>query len=219
MKTENEILDLAFHMFLEKGFSAVSTNELIRETGLTKGGFYYAFKSREDLDHRVIEKYLKGFFRLQAEGMQQVWEDSGRDIPTEELLWKGFFHPMEFSNYQKNVGADVLFRNFYFLLYESMKKFPDVLAAFQTHAGQKEENLRRILERGQQRGEIRRDIDLEDAITNIITMQGGILALMVLDDKINEGEKYQYIMRQMWKGISTKKSDAYKDGGVISAVS
>lgn len=218
MKTENEILEMAFYMFLEKGFSAVSTNELIREAGLTKGGFYYSFKSREDLDQRVIEKYLKRFFSLQAEGMQQVWEDS-RDIPTEELLWKGFFQPMEFSNYQENIGAEIHFRSFYFLLYESMKKFPDVLGAFQANAGQKEVCLRRILERGQQRGEIRRDIDLQDTITNIITMQGGIQALMVLDDKINDDEKYQYIMKQMWGGIAAQKPDVYRDGGVTSAVS
>lgn len=47
MKTENEILEIAFLLFLEKGFSEVSTNELIRAAGLTKGGFYYSFKSRE----------------------------------------------------------------------------------------------------------------------------------------------------------------------------
>ena len=56
MKTEHEILEMAFAMFLEKGFSEVSTNELIREAGLTKGGFYYCFKSREDLDQRVVVK-------------------------------------------------------------------------------------------------------------------------------------------------------------------
>ena len=35
MKTENEILEIAFLLFLEKGFSEVSTNELIRAAGLT----------------------------------------------------------------------------------------------------------------------------------------------------------------------------------------
>ena len=55
MKTENEILEIAFLLFLEKGFSEVSTNELIRAAGLTKGGFYYSFKSRDDLDQQVVE--------------------------------------------------------------------------------------------------------------------------------------------------------------------
>ena len=76
MKTENEILEIAFLLFLEKGFSEVSTNELIRAAGLTKGGFYYSFKSRDDLDQQVVEKYIRPFFSRQTEEMQQVWEKS-----------------------------------------------------------------------------------------------------------------------------------------------
>ena len=90
MKTENEILEIAFLLFLEKGFSEVSTNELIRAAGLTKGGFYYAFKSRDDLDQQVVEKYIRPFFVRAAEEMQQVWEKGRKDMPTGELLWKGF---------------------------------------------------------------------------------------------------------------------------------
>ena len=76
MKTENEILEIAFLLFLEKGFSEVSTNELIRAAGLTKGGFYYSFKSRDDLDQQVVEKYIRPFFSRQTEEMQQAWEKS-----------------------------------------------------------------------------------------------------------------------------------------------
>ena len=46
MKTELNILQTAFRLFLGKGFSDISTNEIIREAGTTKGGFYYCFKSR-----------------------------------------------------------------------------------------------------------------------------------------------------------------------------
>ena len=61
MKTENEILEIAFLLFLEKGFSEVSTNELIRAAGLTKGGFYYSFKSRDDLDQQVVENIWQSY--------------------------------------------------------------------------------------------------------------------------------------------------------------
>ena len=98
MKTENEILEMAFAMFLEKGFSEISTNEIIREAGLTKGGFYYSFKSREDLDKRVIEKYIKPYFTLQTEAMQKVLEESRKDISTEDLLWEGYFLPQKGSH-------------------------------------------------------------------------------------------------------------------------
>ena len=219
MKTEHEILEMAFAMFLEKGFSEVSTNELIREAGLTKGGFYYSFKSREDLDQRVVEKFIHPFFTKPVEKMQEAWEEKRQDIPTGELLWHGFFMPQRFINYQRGIGREIAFRNFYFLLYESMKKFPEVGGYFKEFNSQKGEILRRILERGQMRGEIGKTIDLENYVTMILAMQDGILALKVLDDGIDDEEKYKNIQKQMWRDISTESNEAYRDGGVTSAVS
>ena len=219
MKTENEILEIAFLLFLEKGFSEVSTNELIRAAGLTKGGFYYSFKSRDDLDQQVVEKYIRPFFSRPTEEMQQVWEKSRAETPTAELLWKGFFLPQRFANYQKKIGKKIAFRNFYFLLYEGMKKFPEVEEYFKEFNKKKSRLLYEILERGQKRGEILKSIDLENYVTMILAMQDGILALRVLDETTDEEEKYTKIQYQMWKEISTAKMQNYEDGGVTSAVS
>ena len=203
MKTENEILEIAFLLFLEKGFSEVSTNELIRAAGLTKGGFYYSFKSRDDLDQQVVEKYIRPFFSRQTEEMQQAWEKSRAETPTAELLWKGFFLPQRFANYQKKIGKKIAFRNFYFLLYEGMKKFPEVEEYFKEFKKKKSRLLYGILERGQKRGEI-----LKSMYQKYPRPRG--------DD---EEEKYTKIQYQMWKEISTAKMQNYEDGGVTSAVS
>lgn len=219
MKTEQEILEMAFAMFLEKGFSEVSTNELIREAGLTKGGFYYAFKSREDLDQRVVEKYIHPFFTKPVEKMQAEWEGKKQDVSTGELLWNCFFLPQRFANFQKAIGREIPFRRFYFLLYESMKKFPEVETYFKEFANQRSVFLYRILERGQVRGEVTKNMDLENYVTMILAMQDGILALKVLDDGIDDEEKYRNIQKQMWKEISTESVKKYRDGGVTSAVS
>ena len=79
--------------------------------------------------------------------------------------------------------------------------------------------LRRILERGQMLGEIMKDIDLENYVTMILAMQDGILALKVLDDGIDDEEKYKNIQKQMWRDISTENMEKNRDGGVTSAVS
>lgn len=219
MKTEHEILEMAFAMFLEKGFSEVSTNELIREAGLTKGGFYYYFKSREDLDQRVVEKYIHPFFAKPVEKMQEVWGGKRQDVPTGELLWNCFFMPQRFVNFQNAIGREVAFRNFYFLLYESMKKFPEVITYSQEFSEKRGEFLYRILERGQKRGEVVKNIDLGNYVTMILAMQDGILALKVLDDGIDDEEKYKNIQTQMWRDISAEGIEKYRDGGVTSAVS
>ncbi|WP_458406687.1 TetR/AcrR family transcriptional regulator [Anaerotignum sp.] len=219
MKTENEILEMAFAMFLEKGFSEVSTNELIREAGLTKGGFYYSFKSRDDLDQKVVEKYIHPFFTNPVEKMQEAWEGKKQDAPTGELIWNGFFMPQRFANFQNAIGKEVAFRNFYFLLYESMKKFPEVIAYSQEFSEKRGKCLHRILERGQKRGEVVKNINLENYVTMILAMQDGIFALKVLDEGIDDEEKYKNIQMQMWKDISTEGTEKYRDGGVTSAVS
>ena len=64
-----------------------------------------------------------------------------------------------------------------------------------------------------------KSIDLENYVTMILAMQDGILALRVLDETIDEEEKYTKIQYQMWKEISTAKMQNYEDGGVTSAVS
>ncbi len=219
MKTEKEILEIAFQMFLEKGFSEVSTNEIIREAGLTKGGFYYSFRSREELDRKVIEHYLKPFFTAALQEMRRCWE-SRQELSTEQLLWKGFFQPMSFERYRKWIGQEVPFRNFYFLLYEGMKKFPEVIADSRAFTTEKENCLRNILKRGQDRGEILETIDLENYITMILAMQDGILALKLLDDAIDDIEKYAMIQKQIWKEISCCTAyGRFANGGVTSAVS
>ena len=68
--------------------------------------------------------------------------------------------------------------------------------------------------------EINPDKDtIENYVTMILAMQDGILALRVLDETIDEEEKYTKIQYQMWKEISTAKMQNYEDGGETSAVS
>ena len=100
-----------------------------------------------------------------------------------------------------------------------MKKFPEVEEYFKEFNKKKSRLLYEILERGQKRGEILKSIDLENYVTMILAMQDGILALRVLDETIDEEEKYTKIQYQMWKEISTAKMQNYEDGGVTSAVS
>ena len=43
--------------------------------------------------------------------------------------------------------------------------------------------------------------------------------MKVLDDEIDDEEKYRKIQQQMWNDISAEKLRTYLDGGVTSAVS
>ncbi len=54
----------------------------------------------------------------------------------------------------------------------------------------------------------------------ILAMQDGILALKVLDDGIDDEEKYRKIQKQVWAEIAAPEAqEGFADGGVASAVS
>jgi AcrR family transcriptional regulator len=46
---KKEFLDIARRLFFTKGYEQTSVDEIIKEVGLSKGSFYYYFKSKEDL--------------------------------------------------------------------------------------------------------------------------------------------------------------------------
>jgi len=53
--TRRRILDVAARHFLERGFTGTSLNEVIRDSEITKGGFYFHFSSKADLAVEALE--------------------------------------------------------------------------------------------------------------------------------------------------------------------
>jgi TetR/AcrR family transcriptional regulator, transcriptional repressor for nem operon len=57
--TRERILDLAETAVLAKGFAATSIEELIAAVGITKSGFFYHFKDKNDLAKALLLRYLE----------------------------------------------------------------------------------------------------------------------------------------------------------------
>ncbi|MET3966753.1 TetR/AcrR family transcriptional regulator [Bradyrhizobium sp. S3.9.1] len=55
---ETEIIDKALQVFWQRGYEGTSLNDLLDATGLSKSSLYAAFGSKEDLFHRIVERYL-----------------------------------------------------------------------------------------------------------------------------------------------------------------
>jgi AcrR family transcriptional regulator len=55
--TRARIVECARSLFNRKGFSGVSVDELMHSAGLTRGGFYNHFASKEELFAEAIEAY------------------------------------------------------------------------------------------------------------------------------------------------------------------
>lgn len=58
-ETRERLLELAEAAVLQKGFGATSIEELIAGAGITKSGFFYHFKDKNDLAKALILRYLE----------------------------------------------------------------------------------------------------------------------------------------------------------------
>jgi AcrR family transcriptional regulator len=58
-QTRERILDLAEDAVLHKGFALTSIDELIAAAGITKSGFFYHFRDKNDLAKALLERYLE----------------------------------------------------------------------------------------------------------------------------------------------------------------
>jgi AcrR family transcriptional regulator len=70
-----EILDAAEKLFIEKSYERASVNDIIKSVGLSKGAFYYYFKSKEEVLGEILEKRV-------CEGIKRAEEIAASPLPT-----------------------------------------------------------------------------------------------------------------------------------------
>ncbi|MCH9647995.1 MAG: TetR/AcrR family transcriptional regulator [Deltaproteobacteria bacterium] len=74
------ILTSAQKLILSKGFPATRIDEICEAAGVTKGGFYYHFGSKDELALAVIDRYFDGIVEA------LTLEDPVPDDPREKVL-------------------------------------------------------------------------------------------------------------------------------------
>lgn len=57
-RTRDRILDFAYDGILHKGFAGTSIEELVEAAGITKSGFFYHFRDKNDLARQLLERFL-----------------------------------------------------------------------------------------------------------------------------------------------------------------
>jgi TetR/AcrR family transcriptional regulator, transcriptional repressor for nem operon len=56
--TRERILETAHDLILRQGYAATSLDQILERTGVTKGAFFYHFKSKDELARALFERYL-----------------------------------------------------------------------------------------------------------------------------------------------------------------
>ena len=79
-KTRERIMDLAYQSIVEKGFAATSIEELVEAAGITKSGFFYHFRDKNDLARQLFERFL-----AEDDGIMHTLEARARELSDDPL--------------------------------------------------------------------------------------------------------------------------------------
>ena len=92
-RTPNRIMDAAQQMVLDVGLSGTSVEKVIDRAGVTKGTFFYHFKTKHDLAAALIERYASEDEHHFTDAMDKA-EQLARDPLQQLLIFVGLFIEM-----------------------------------------------------------------------------------------------------------------------------
>ena len=79
-RTRERILDVAYQAIVEKGFAATSIEELVEAAGITKSGFFYHFRDKNDMARQLFDRFLS-----EDEGILDILENRARELSDDPL--------------------------------------------------------------------------------------------------------------------------------------
>ncbi|WP_310467975.1 TetR/AcrR family transcriptional regulator [Sphingomonas sp.] len=79
-RTRERIMDIAYLAIVEKGFAATSIEELVEAAGITKSGFFYHFKDKNDLARQLFDRFL-----TEDEGIIDTLAKRARELSDDPL--------------------------------------------------------------------------------------------------------------------------------------
>ncbi|MCB6203272.1 TetR/AcrR family transcriptional regulator [Extibacter muris] len=156
---KEEIKAAAWELFYEKGYEETTINDIIKKANTSKGGFYYYFKAKDELLHS-----LYSFFDREYEKFYDNMDKSLDSLVQLKQLSQYVSYFIE-----GNVSAELLAA-----LYQSqlVKKKQDCFLNPDRYYNRL---VRKIIGEGQEKGEIRRDMAVEELAHHVLLLERGII--------------------------------------------
>lgn len=92
-ETKKRILDVAEQLVLEHGFAATSIDQILEKLSITKGAFFYHFKSKSELADALLKRYVERDDALLHNYMAKA-EKLSRDPLQQLLIFIGLLEEM-----------------------------------------------------------------------------------------------------------------------------
>ncbi|MEM8676151.1 MAG: TetR/AcrR family transcriptional regulator [Cyanobacteria bacterium P01_G01_bin.67] len=112
--TKERILDQAEVLTLEKGFAGMSIDDILKATEITKGAFFYHFKTKAKLARALVERYWENDYKI-FEQFSKRADELSEDPLQSMLIFLKLFE--EFIEQLEEPPAGCIFASYVYEIY------------------------------------------------------------------------------------------------------
>jgi len=189
--TREKILQRAARLFNEKGYFGVSLADLMRATGLKKGGLYNHFESKEKLALEAFDYAIALYRKRYEEALVGKTHAADRLLAIVDVMRRNISDP-------PIPGGCVLMN----AAIESDDAFPALRERARKAMDAWRKLVRRTVEAGLASGEIRPGIDPEQTATLLIgTIEGGVMLSKLYKDPVHVLRAADHISRYVIENV------------------
>ncbi|OPY22782.1 MAG: DNA-binding transcriptional repressor AcrR [Methanobacterium sp. PtaU1.Bin242] len=204
MDTKSRILETAFKMFLQKGFDGVSLNEIIKESDITTGGFYYHFDSKDTLLIEVINRYIFNYFDLVIEQIRDFEGTHKEKLKTVILLIVGDDSTINTTTQLVESAEKIDYRTLHLLLFEGVQKYDVIGEHYTEFYYNLFDFIKDVIDDGKDKGVLRPDIDSNKYSLLIQTAMVGTVIMWIGMPAMPLGERMESNLDILWDLMKNK---------------
>lgn len=147
-KTKEQIIQKAFALFMTLEYREVTMSRILKATGLSKGGFYHYFESKEALFEEVVEQFFFGVASdeaFQPQPDKTFVENMDLFLQQKEMAFQMFAH---------HLGVEYSEINFFMFIMHAIQNLPGARQKTELFMQREKRQLESIIQVALQRGEI-----------------------------------------------------------------
>lgn len=196
---KNDILNVSFRLMIQNGYKDTSLNEIVTTAGLTKGAFYYYFKSKDELFEEVVYTFFISFEKSVYKEMKYN-------------SLQGFYHVYlsRFMRVMEEIGSfnnEKLSANYIGLILDAVENIPGYKKNIKLSRSREQFIWRKVICGAIEAGEIQAGLSSKQLARLFIASKDGLALRLIMENRLDDLYKELYqTFQSMYNEISGKNS-------------
>ena len=189
IESKERILSIALFYFLQKPYTEVTMSEILRTSGLSKGGFYHHFESKEILYHEVIDHFILNTFSMEYGHFTSHPYNLSFCEFVPVYIKSTLDHLIELA--ETRLGEFKLKIeevNLYMVMFDMMKHYKGFNSVLEKLHDSEINMFKTLIDKAKDNGEIKMELDSLSLANHIHTLMHGICVLSMFDEKMENLE-------------------------------